>query len=193
MSDREHRIPPTSWSVHKPRVGKITDGPRLAPVLRSGPTALLRRTSSRKMLLLDAPRANERHGWSRDFQFYHLYKLQQAPHPLLQSKDMCPLGLEALPARVLLPLCPSLLASHLFRSLVGLALLSLCTTKGPVVRSLVVSLLTKRALRPQRSSSDLGVTAIMLGSVTSFDTISDNAVRTWIWRSRLQLQCLPDL
>ena len=27
MSDREHRIPPTSGSVHKPRVGKISHGP----------------------------------------------------------------------------------------------------------------------------------------------------------------------
>ena len=36
MSDREHRIPPTSGSVHKPRVGEITDGTRLAQALQSG-------------------------------------------------------------------------------------------------------------------------------------------------------------
>ena len=41
MSDREHRIPPTSGSVHKPRVGEITDAPRNPQVTQSGSTALL--------------------------------------------------------------------------------------------------------------------------------------------------------
>ena len=30
MSDREHRIPPTSRSVHEPRVGELPDGPWMA-------------------------------------------------------------------------------------------------------------------------------------------------------------------
>ena len=51
MLDREHRIPPTSVSVHKPRVGEITDGPRMAQALQSGSTPPLRRTSPWTMWL----------------------------------------------------------------------------------------------------------------------------------------------
>ena len=40
MPGREHRIPPTSRSVHKPRVGKIQDGPWMPQISQRGSTAL---------------------------------------------------------------------------------------------------------------------------------------------------------
>ena len=40
MPDRRHRIPTTSGSVHKPRVGQISDGSRLAQVVQTRQTVL---------------------------------------------------------------------------------------------------------------------------------------------------------
>ena len=81
---------------------------------------------------------------------------------LLRTKDMCPLELEDFRARVLSTQRPSLLAFLPSHSLAGLALPSLCTTYGPVVHFLAVSLLTLPVSRPQRNSSDLGGTASFL-------------------------------
>ena len=141
------------------------------------------------MPLHDAPRADEGHGWSRDVQFQHRRRIRQAVLVLLHiaflcTKDKCPSLLEALPARVLPSLCPSLLASHLSRSLAGLVQLSLCTALGLVVHFLAVSLLTMPVSRPQRSSSDPGGTATILVSSASLRLALFLALRSWLVQTR---------
>ena len=150
------------------------------------------------------PHAPMRHGWTRRLSIPA--SLQDSAnnfgslaHPLLfRTKDMCPLGLEDFPARVLLTLRPSLLASHPSHSLAGLVLPSPCTTYGPVVYFLAVSLLTLPVSRPQRSSSDLGGTAIILVAAALLRLALFLALRSWlaktqIWRGQVHLQRFPDL
>ena len=137
---------------------------------------------------------------TRHFQFHHLCRIQQTVLVLQHSIHSCgrrtcaPQSRRSSP-HVSFPFCVPLFLRLTF---VVCGWVSLCTTYGPVVRSLKVSSLTLPVSRPLRISSYLGLTAIVLGSATSlnsarFPTMRSRLVRTWIWRGQLQLHGLPDL